>query len=166
MGTKVRIDWFDRSFETSNHLMRSMLGYLNDLWRYRVSDKSWTWMSGSNIVDQVGVYGEKGVADESNVPGSRQGAAGWFDSSTQELWLFGGHRYSGTAQYYNDMWVYQVNNATWTWMAGSNMVNHMGAYGEKGEASADYIPHSREGFAWYDSSTREVWLFGGAYDCT
>ena len=57
-----------------------MLGYLNDLWRYRVSDNTWTWMSGSNTINQEGVYDEKGVPDKSNVPGARYGAAGWFDS--------------------------------------------------------------------------------------
>jgi len=72
-----------------------MLGYLNDLWRYRVSDNTWTWMSGSNIVNQVGVYGEKGVANESNVPGAREGAAVWFDSSRQQFWLFGGYIHRG-----------------------------------------------------------------------
>ena len=64
--------------------------------------------------------------------------------------------------YFNDMWVYRVNNETWTWVAGSNTANHLGASGEKGVASADYIPASRaHHFVWYDNSTREVWMFGG-----
>ena len=51
-------------------------------------------MSGSTIANQRGVYGEKGNASVENVPGSRYGAVGWYDSSTQELWLFGGAGYS------------------------------------------------------------------------
>ena len=50
-------------------------------------------MSGSTVIYQLGVYGEKGIASVENVPGSRFGAVGWFDSSTQELWLFGGLGY-------------------------------------------------------------------------
>ena len=56
-----------------------------------MNDSTWTWMSGSNRADQKGVYGEKGNASIENVPGSREGAVGWFDSSTQELWLCGGY---------------------------------------------------------------------------
>ena len=63
------------------------LGLLNDLWRYRMNDSTWTWMSGSNTIDQRGVYGELGVY----TPGARQNAMGWYDSNTQELWLFGGN---------------------------------------------------------------------------
>ena len=141
--------------------MRSMLGYLNDLWRYRVSDKSWTWMSGSNIVDQVGVYGEKGVADESNVPGARSAAAVWFDGTKQELWLFGGASYTDYLSY-NDMWVYRVNDETWTWVAGTDLVHHIGVYGEKGVFSADFIPASRDThLVLYDNSTQQIWMFGG-----
>ena len=139
-----------------------MLGYLNDLWRYRVSDNTWTWMSGSNIVNQVGVYGEKGVANESNVPGAREGAAVWFDSSRQQFWLFGGYNYITTESYYNDMWVYRVNNATWTWVSGSDTENQMSTKEDKDVASAYFIPPSRAyHFVWYDNSTHQVWMFGG-----
>jgi len=81
-----------------------MTGNLNDLWRYRVNDSTWTWISGSNTINQRASYGEKGVPSPSNVPGARYGAAGWFDNDRQELWLFGGtgvdEKYSGT--YFSD----------------------------------------------------------------
>jgi len=60
-----------------------------------VSDNSWTWIAGSDTGNQVGVYGDKGVADESNVPGSRVGAVVWVDSVKEELWLFGGNGVDG-----------------------------------------------------------------------
>jgi len=50
----------------------------------------WAWISGSNSSLQPGVYGSQGVPNASNLPGARYGAVGWFDSSTQALWLFGG----------------------------------------------------------------------------
>ena len=51
-------------------------------------------MAGSNTRKQPGVYGVKGIASVDNEPGARYGAVGWFDSSAQELWLFGGAGYS------------------------------------------------------------------------
>ena len=69
------------------------IGYLNDLWRFRLSDSTWTWISGSTTSDQSGVYGEKGEASTENVPGARYSAVGWFDNTKQELWLFGGIGY-------------------------------------------------------------------------
>ena len=65
-------------------------GTLNDLWRYRINDSTWTWMGGSSIINQQGVYGDIGIASSENVPGSRWGAVGWYDSLREEFWLFGG----------------------------------------------------------------------------
>ena len=45
-------------------------GDLNDLWEFNPRTKEWTWVSGSNTVNAVGVYGTQGVASASNVPGA------------------------------------------------------------------------------------------------
>ena len=71
-----------------------MIDMLTDLWRYRVNDKTWTWISGNTTRNQPGVYGEKSNASTDNYPGSRHQAVGWYDSSTQEFWLFGGYGYA------------------------------------------------------------------------
>ena len=39
---------------------------INDLWEF--SNGQWTWVSGSNAVEQVGVYGSLGVPSPGNVP--------------------------------------------------------------------------------------------------
>ena len=62
-----------------------------------MNDSTWTWISGSNALNQRGVYGEKGNASIENVPGARYGAVGWFDSSKQEVWLFSGYGYSASS---------------------------------------------------------------------
>ena len=62
-----------------------------------MNDSTWTWISGSNTINQPGIYGEKGKVSIENIPGSRYGAFGWFDSFTQELWLFGGYGYRNTS---------------------------------------------------------------------
>jgi len=61
-----------------------------------MNDSTWTWMGGSNGVNDPGVYGEQGVANTSYWPRSRLNAVGWFDRSTGELWLFGGSIIGGT----------------------------------------------------------------------
>ena len=59
-----------------------------------MNDSTWTWISGSNATLAVGEYGEQGNASTSNSPGARDGALAWFDSSTQECWIFGGFGYA------------------------------------------------------------------------
>jgi Divergent InlB B-repeat domain len=62
--------------------------FLNDLWKYLPSSSEWTWVSGSNTIDAQGVYGTKGVAAATNVPGARSNEISWTDASGN-LWLFG-----------------------------------------------------------------------------
>ena len=53
----------------------------------------WTWMSGNNTVNALGVYGTQGVASVTNTPGSRSYAVTWIDA-TGNFWLFGGRGYN------------------------------------------------------------------------
>ena len=79
-------------------LMAHQAGYLNDLWRYQINESKWTWMAGSNALSQRGNYGIKGVANSTNVPGARRSSGAAYDSSSQELWLFGGFGLHGSSQ--------------------------------------------------------------------
>jgi N-acetylneuraminic acid mutarotase len=84
-------------------------GYLNDVWVFNPGSGDWAWMAGSSTVGsnggQPGVYGTLGVAAAGNIPGGREAASGWTDSSGN-LWLFGGYGYdaSGNLGYLNDLW--------------------------------------------------------------
>ena len=60
-----------------------------------MNDSTWTWISGSITNNNLGVYGEKGHPNSSNIPGGRGFASGWYDCSSQELWVFGGHGFEG-----------------------------------------------------------------------
>ena len=60
-----------------------------------MNDSTWTWISGNDTANQIGVYGEKGKASTDYLPGARSGAVGWYDSLRQEFWLFGGYGYYG-----------------------------------------------------------------------
>ncbi len=137
-------------------------GTLNDLWKF--NGTNWTWVSGSNLADQPGVYGTNGTASASNIPGGRNCAVSWIDTSGN-LWLFGGtgHDTLGTSDSLNDLWKFDGTN--WTWVRGSNTVNQPGVYGTKGTASTSNVPGARcYAVSWTDASGH-LWLFGGVgYD--
>lgn len=140
---------------------------LNDLWKYSAGE--WTWMGGSNLPDQAGVYGTLGTASSSNIPGARQDAATWADAMGN-LWLFGGEYVQKSPynnlialQDYNDLWRY--SGGKWTWMGGSkpNPLQPIvsGSYGTQGKASPSNIPGARfDAVTWVDKNGN-LWLFGG-----
>jgi len=80
---------------------------LNDLWKYDPATTCWTWIKGTNIINQHGTYGTQGVADPANTPGARQYTVSWIDAAGV-LWLFGGDGYdaSGDMGHLNDLWKY------------------------------------------------------------
>jgi hypothetical protein len=119
----------------------------------------WTWISGSNAINQSGVYGTKGTPDAANVPGARDTAVSWADASGN-LWLFGGYGYAAsTSGRLNDLWKWDGTNLTW--VSGSNAANQNGVYGTKGVPDAANAPGSRQyAVTWRDASGN-LWLFGG-----
>jgi N-acetylneuraminic acid mutarotase len=82
-------------------------GDLSDLWKFNPATKQWTWINGPKTIPSgseaaPGVYGTLGVPAVTNLPGGRDGAVGWTDSSGN-FWLFGGE----VTEMYNDLWQYQ-----------------------------------------------------------
>ena len=121
----------------------------------------WAWMSGSSTAGAAGVYGALGVASASNVPGARNNAVSWTDSSGN-LWLFGGWGGSlGTTGLLNDLWKFSPTTKEWIWVSGSDTPGAIGFYGTQGVASASNVPGARFlSVSWIDSSGN-LWLFGG-----
>jgi hypothetical protein len=142
------------------------LGLLNDLWNYNITTGLWTWVSGSNTVNQTGNYGTLGTAAASNVPGARQAGMSFIDLSGN-FWLFGGFDLDskGNPDALNDLWQFKAGQ--WTWMSGANVVNQTGVYGTQGVAAATNVPGARwSSGAWTDLSGN-FWIFGGeGYDST
>ena len=133
---------------------------------FNPSTNQWAWMGGSNTHNQSSVYGTLGTPASGNIPGSRNSAVSWTDSSGH-FWLFGGYGYDSTGALgrLNDLWELNPSTNQWEWMGGSNTVNHSGVYGTLGAPAAGNIPGGR-GFAvsWTDTSGHP-WLFGGyGYD--
>ena len=139
------------------------IGRLNDLWSFDPATGHWTWVKGSSLTDQNGVYGTKGTPDAANVPGSRSYATSWIDASGN-FWLFGGEGYGSaslTADHLNDLWKYNPVSGEWTWISGSDVTYQVGVYGTKGTASATNVPGSRSYAASWIDSNGKLWLFGG-----
>lgn len=134
-----------------------IVGDLNDLWEY--SNGQWTWVSGSNVSEQLSVYGTLGVPAQANVPSGREGSVGWLDGSGN-LWLFGGLSTSaGPSDLLNDLW--RFSNGQWTWMSGSNQPNQEGVFGTQGTPSSANAPGARSGAATWVDSSGNFWLFSG-----
>lgn len=66
----------------------------------------------------------------------------------------------------NDLWSYSMKTKEWTWISGSNEIDHGGSYGRKRVPSKDHFPGSRwESLSWYDKSDQILYLIGGGgYD--
>lgn len=127
-------------------------GFLNDLWKYSISQGKWTWVQGDDTTYAIGKYGKKGVASASNRPGARVASVYWTDHSGN-FWMFGGHAaVMGTeglwsASDLNDMWKYDPVTYEWTWINGesTNIVNGVYTtvvpkFGEKGKENSLNTP--------------------------
>ena len=136
---------------------------LNDLWKYSAGE--WTWMGGSSVANQNGLYGTLGVANSNNFPGARNSAAIWKDASG-DVWMFGGSGYDESSSFVgplNDLWKY--SGGQWTWMGGAKVQSQKGVYGTQGTAAPTNVPGARDySYTWIDPSG-DFWLFGGVgYD--
>ncbi|MBK7762687.1 MAG: gliding motility-associated C-terminal domain-containing protein [Bacteroidetes bacterium] len=77
-------------------------GYYNDLWVYKPSNNTWTWVAGDSISGVYGNYGVQGVPASTNKMADRTGHAMWVDKY-QQTWVFGGIARGSTSRG-NDMW--------------------------------------------------------------
>jgi N-acetylneuraminic acid mutarotase len=144
------------------------VGKLNDLWQYNSSTGQWTWVGGEDAVNASGVYGLLGTVAVSNVPGARQAASTWIDSSGN-FWLFGGVGYDATRGVgnLNDLWQYNPSTSEWTWVSGGAGDNASGLYGTQGSTSVGNLLGGRNSVSSWSDSAGNLWMFGGyGYDST
>ncbi len=177
-GRDLAVSWIDGSGNlwlfggygndsTGNPLLNTE--DLNDLWEFNPASKEWTWVSGSNVREANGVYGTLGVAAAGNVPGARDSAVSWIDSSGN-LWFFGGWGNDSIWNWgeLNDLWEFNPGSKEWTWVSGPSslgILGEPGVYGTIGVAAASNVPGGRaNAVSWIDSGGN-LWLFGGwGYD--
>ena len=138
----------------------------------------WTWVGGgktvTNLNGQPAVYGTLGTAAAANIPGGRDGAATWTDSSGN-FWLFGGEGADANGNYgqLNDLWEFNPSTKQWAWIGGSSTIptscagsttvacGQPGVYGTLGSAAAANIPGGRSMASYWIDSSGNFWLFAG-----
>jgi N-acetylneuraminic acid mutarotase len=145
-----------------NNAATGVASPFNDLWKFTPGTGLWTWVSGSNVQDGIGLYGTLGTAAPANTPGARNGGGSWIDAAGN-LWLFGGAGYDGvgTLGNMNDLWEFSPSTGQWSWMNGSSTANATGVYGTQGTAAAGNIPGARVGSASWLDAAGNFWIFGG-----
>jgi len=140
---------------------------MNDLWKFDLATKEWTWMGGSiGGNGSQGVYGILGVPAAGNIPLTRGSAASW-TGSNGNFWLFGG--FDGNNYYWhtsmNDLWEFFPSTNEWVWLEGLGSVTsdlaHKGIYGSLGVPVASNIPGGRKWEANWTDASGNFWLFGG-----
>jgi N-acetylneuraminic acid mutarotase len=154
--------WLFGGNELAANPATNFSGDLNDLWKYNIASGQWTWVSGSSTINPPPSYGTVNVPLATNVPGARDSAVSWIDSSGN-LWLFGGEGIDSTGAfgYLNDLWEYSVSTNMWTWKGGSNLANKNGTFpATPGVADVNNVPSAR-GFSTVQNISGNVWLFGG-----
>lgn len=163
------ISWIDNNgnlwlFGGSGFDSSGTFGLLNDLWKYNPTTKIWTWVNGSKVVNQSGVYGTLGSGASNNTPGAREhrNPFAWSDKNGN-LWMFGGFgRANSTVGLLNDLWTYNPSNNYWTWAAGSNESDATGKYGLLGVSANSNMPGARrDAIGWIDNNSN-LWVFGGS----
>ena len=136
---------------------------LNDLWEFNPTAKTWTWVSGSNTGNAVGIYGTQGIPSANNVPGARGYSVSWKDNNGN-FWLFGGGGYGSTGNNgsdLNDLWEFSPRTMEWTWVNGSNNGGAFPVYGAQGVANISNTPGGRDSAVSWTDSSGNLWLFGG-----
>lgn len=103
----------------------------NDLWRYNLTIKMWTWLNGAStdVASTSANYVSIGVSVASNQPGPRNGHTLSIDQGTGTLYLFGGATDSYGGHVYNDIWKWDPSTNIWTWIGGSSTTNQNGVHG-------------------------------------
>jgi len=142
------------------------------------ASNEWTWIGGSsttpNSFGQPGVYGTLGTPAVANIPGGRDSAATWTDSSGN-FWLLGGEGVDANGNFgeLNDLWEFNSSTNEWTWMGRSStfppscegstttVCGQPGVYGTQGVPDAPNIPGGRWGASHWTDSSGNFWLFGG-----
>ena len=156
-----------------NGVLSSGPVYMNDLWKYNISANQWTWIGGSNtgangtVAPTPAVYGTKGTAAATNLPGLRYESVSVTDSSGN-FWLFGGvgADSNGTVGSLSDLWKYSTTTNQWTWVAGPNVGNQAATYGTLGTAAAANTPSGRYNASGWADSSGNIWVFGGSQGAT
>lgn len=129
-----------------------------DMWKYNTGLNEWTWMSGSNVQNNAGIYNGYCLYDSMSYPGARmENKACWTDTCGM-FWLFGG-RFMNDLR--NDLWQFDPAKNEWMFAHGDITFNNLGTYGAMGvPAFTNKCPARCGASTWMDLSGN-LWIYGG-----
>jgi hypothetical protein len=131
------------------------------MWKFDPASSSWTWVTGTNKVNESPQHSWSGVAEDDFTPGSRVECASW-TGTDGSMWLFGGiYGRSYPEGCFNDLWKFDPKSKRWAWIRGSNNRDDPGVYGTPGIPSVNNNPCARCGATTWRDNAGDFWLFGG-----
>jgi gliding motility-associated-like protein len=135
----------------------------NDLWKYNLQTKLWTWISGTNTRNEAGSSNNFCEEDTNFIPMSRieNSSISVRNKCYQTNWTFGGYNYQNG--YHNDLWVFNTQSLGWTKIKGEAgfSLNQPYQYGIKGIPDINNLPPARCGSAIWSNAMGELYIFGG-----
>jgi len=130
----------------------------SDLWKYDISAKTWTWMSGSKVADAPTTYGLLGIEALGSHPGNRKNANSWVVGNT--LYLYGG--LDSDDGRYSDLWRYNIIGGFWSWISGDKGFDQASVHVTKGISSPSTKPGNRSKVTTWVDNNGNLWMFGGS----
>jgi hypothetical protein len=141
----------------------SYLGVRNDLWMFDLGSYSWTFLKGSSVADQGGMFFDG--PDPENSPNPVTSPQIWFSQSTNRSYVFGGFTNSGSLV--KAMYFYEFSSQCWQVVGGTSQLSPGWKYGPKGEFGASLYPPPRyEASTWsyYSNHGTFLMMYGGSGD--
>ncbi len=128
---------------------------MNDMWKFDPTTNNWTWMSGTNQLNQMPALPTTCVPSTTNYPQARRENNSTWKDACGNLWMFCGDWISGTQV--NDMWCYKIQTNEWVLVKA----NAAASAGTKGVPAATNYPPATKGYAAWTRNNNEFWMFGG-----
>jgi hypothetical protein len=136
----------------------------DDVWKFDPAINQWTWMAGTNLNVDTGVYQITCTMDSVNRPRARFEHRSTVTDNCGRFWMFGG--LPSVQLFLNDLWVFDPTRTEWLWVSGTNIPNQPNNYGSMGVPAATNSPASRWGsVSWWGNDDR-FYLFGGNNNLT
>lgn len=141
-------------------------GRRNDLWKYNIASNQWTWVKGSDQIDQSGTTNidDPTMPLPEDTPGARNGHAGAVDLNGH-LWFFGGWgspAFTEEQGFLNDTWRYEISSDLWYFVNGTlGISNDPGNFGTQGQPDPNNAPPAVASPASVIDIEGNIWMFGG-----
>ncbi len=134
--------------------------YLNDMWKYDPVTLQWTWMAGTNLLNQPAEFFATCNFGTEAPASNFEGRACWTDACGN-FWQLGGFANMSTVPSQNAFWMFNPSTLQFNWIDGSLLVNQPSSYGTLQVPSTGSQPGGNAGSVGFTSLNGDFWLFGG-----